>query len=127
MESKVKFYRCKHCGNIIVKIEDHGVPVMCCGEKMELLNVGSCDASLEKHVPQVSILEDKVEVQVGSILHPMTEEHYISWVYLETENGGMIHYFKHTDCPKVVYETKEKVTFVYAYCNLHGLWGKEVK
>ena len=127
MESKVKFYRCKHCGNIIVKIEDYNVPVFCCGEKMELIPVGISDASQEKHVPQVSFHNNEMEIQVGSLLHPMTEEHHISWIYLEMEHGGMIYYFHDLEEAKVKLLVQEKVNFVYAYCNLHGLWKTEVK
>ena len=46
-----KFYRCSHCGNLVMMVRDSGVNPVCCGEEMELLVAGSQDASLEKHVP----------------------------------------------------------------------------
>ena len=30
----VKFYECKHCGQIIEMVNDSFVPVTCCGEQM---------------------------------------------------------------------------------------------
>ena len=44
-----KFYICKHCGNIIAKVKDTGVPVICCGEPMSEIVPGTTDASVEKH------------------------------------------------------------------------------
>ena len=48
---EVKYYVCKHCGNIIEKVKDKGVPIMCCGEAMHELKAGVTDAAVEKHVP----------------------------------------------------------------------------
>ena len=86
----IKFYRCNHCGNIIVKVHDSKVPVVCCGEKMVELVPGVVDASLEKHVPQYVVEEDLVSVTVGSTLHPMLEEHHIEWICLVTNLGYQI-------------------------------------
>ena len=73
----VKFYKCMHCGNIAVKVFDAGVPLVCCGEKMVELVADSQDAALEKHVPAVEVEGNKVIVNVGSVDHPMLEEHWI--------------------------------------------------
>ena len=81
------FYRCKHCGNIIAYINDSGVPVMCCGEKMEAIEPNTTDAAGEKHVPVVYTDGNTVMVSVGSVEHPMLEEHYIQWIMLETAQG----------------------------------------
>ncbi|MGE4353074.1 MAG: desulfoferrodoxin family protein [Oscillospiraceae bacterium] len=125
--SEQKFYICKHCGNIIGKIHDSGVPVVCCGENMSELVPGSVDASLEKHVPVVSVSGDIVTVAVGSAPHPMTEEHLIQWVYLQTEHGGQRKSLKPGDEPKVAFAlTGDKPIAAFAYCNLHGLWKKEI-
>ena len=80
---EIKIYRCKHCGNIAIKIINSGVPMMCCGEKMEELVPSSVDASLEKHVPVISREGDIVYVSIGSTAHPMVEEHYIQFVILD--------------------------------------------
>ena len=123
----VKFYRCNHCGNIVMMVHDSKVPVMCCGEKMTELVAGSTDASLEKHVPVVDIKSNSVEVSVGSVMHPMEEEHYIMWIYLETNHGGQIKYLKpEEDAMATFLLEDEKPKAVYAYCNLHGLWKKEI-
>lgn len=124
---KTKFLRCNHCGNIVTMIEDKGVPIMCCGEAMEELEANTTDAATEKHVPVVKAENNKVYVEVGSTMHPMTEEHLIQWVYLETEHGGQLRAFTPKDEPKAVFcLADEKATAVYEYCNLHGLWKKEL-
>ena len=85
-----KFFKCHHCGNVIVKVVDAKVPVVCCGEKMEELVANTVDASAEKHVPVVTKVDDcTIKVEVGSAPHPMTPEHHIALIYVETENGGM--------------------------------------
>lgn len=121
-----KFYKCNHCGNVIVKVVDAGVPVVCCGEKMVELVPNTVDASGEKHLPVVTVLDNNsIKVEVGSVHHPMLPEHHISFVYVETENGGIQVSLK--DKPEaVVYLGEEKAVAVYEYCNLHGLWKTEL-
>ena len=124
----MKIYRCKHCGNIIVKLEDKKVPVMCCGEVMGELTANSQDAAVEKHVPVVTVNDQKIEVVVGSTLHPMEETHLISWILLETEYGFSFRTLKAGEEPKVVFTVVDDMAkAVYAYCNLHGLWVKELE
>ena len=119
----VKFYICPHCGNIVEMVNDAGVKPFCCGQKMQELVPGSVDASHEKHVPDVKVSEGAVEVNVGSVNHPMVAEHYIEWVYVETENGGYRKDLRPDSAPHVEFELGEdKAVAVYAYCNLHGLW-----
>ena len=85
-----KFYRCANCGNVIQKVVDKKVPVFCCGQRMQELIPGTVEASVEKHLPVVTWLDDKtIKVEVGSVAHPMLEEHHISFIYVETENGGI--------------------------------------
>ena len=89
----MKIYRCKHCGQIIVKLKDTDVNVVCCGEDMTELIPSSTDGSFEKHVPVVTYLEDKkIKVNVGSVNHPMLETHYIEWILVETTKGFQIKY-----------------------------------
>lgn len=118
-----RFYICRHCGNIVGMVESSGVPVVCCGEKMEQLIPNTTDASGEKHVPVVTVDGNTITVEVGSVAHPMSEEHYIQWIYLETEKGGQRKGLKPGEAPvaKFVVEDDEPVG-AYAYCNLHGLW-----
>ena len=121
-----KFYICEHCGNIIAKVKDTGVPVMCCGQKMKELIPGTVDASVEKHLPVVTRLDDcTIKVQVGSVAHPMIPEHHIMFIYVETENGGIR--VDLTDKPEAeICVCTSKPVAVYEYCNLHGLWKTEI-
>lgn len=123
---KAKFYKCRHCGNVIVKMVDSGVPVMCCGEQMQELKPNTTDAAGEKHVPVVTDLGNgRIRVDVGSVAHPMLPEHHISFIYVETENGGL--HKSLADKPSAeFYVGDEKVVAVYEYCNLHGLWAVEL-
>lgn len=123
---KQKFYICKHCGNVIEKVEDKGVPVVCCGEVMKELQAGIEDAAFEKHIPVYTVEGDTVHVFVGEVEHPMTAEHWIEWFSLKTDKGIQRKYLKPGEKPSVDFKIleDEKVEEVYAYCNLHGLWKK---
>ncbi len=121
-----KFFKCRHCGNVIEKVVDSGVPVVCCGEKMEELIPNTVEASGEKHIPVVThIGENTIKVEVGSVPHPMLPEHHISFIYVETEDGGIRVNLK--DKPEAIICTcTSKPIAVYEYCNLHGLWKTEL-
>lgn len=123
----IRFYKCMHCGNIIGVIHNAGVPMMCCGEKMTELVPGTVDASLEKHVPVVTLEGDTVKVAIGEVEHPMVEEHFIQWVYLQTDRGGQRKCLKPGEKPEVKFALcDEKPVAVYEYCNLHGLWKADI-
>ncbi|MEE0967680.1 MAG: desulfoferrodoxin family protein [Bacilli bacterium] len=121
-----KFYRCAHCGNIIAKVKDTGVPVMCCGAKMEEMIPGTSDGAAEKHVPQYTVEGNLVTVKVGEVEHPMLDNHYIEWVSIQTKFGNQRKLLKPGDKPEVVFALVDgdEVEAVYEYCNLHGLWKK---
>lgn len=125
--SETRFFICEHCGNIVGIIHASGAPLSCCGDKMKELVPGSVDASHEKHVPVVSVQGNLVTVTVGSVLHPMTEEHYIQWVYLQTEKGGQRKNLKPGEQPIATFALEgDKAVAAFAYCNLHGLWKADV-
>ncbi len=120
----MKFYRCKHCGNIIAMVNDSGVRVKCCGEEMMELIPGEVDAALEKHVPVFEKNGNILTVRVGSVTHPMLEEHYIQWIAIRTNKGNQRKRLNPGDEPKAEFALLdgEEVLEVYEYCNLHGLW-----
>ena len=125
--SEKKFYICEHCGNLVELVNDAGVPLVCCGQKMKRLEPGTVEASHEKHIPVVSLNDNAVHVEVGSIEHPMAEEHSILWVYLQTDKGGYLKYLETGKAPVADFLlTDEKAVRVFAYCNLHGLWKTEI-
>ena len=119
-----KFYVCEHCGNIIAMVKNSGVPIMCCGQKMTEIVPGTVDAAKEKHIPTYEVKEGKVYVPVGEVEHPMTEEHHIEWISLQTKQGNQRKQLSPTGEPKICFSICEgdEVEVVYAYCNLHGLW-----
>lgn len=121
----MNIFRCKHCGNTAILLNDSGVPLVCCGENMEILKPGTTDAALEKHVPSVKINGNKMDVVIGDVVHPMTPEHYIQWIMVE--QGNKVQYIKldHTNEPKATFTVESGPYTVYEYCNLHGLWKKE--
>ena len=122
-----KFYICSHCGNIVEMVHDAGVPLICCGQKMNELIPGSVDASQEKHVPAVKVSQGAVEVNVGSVGHPMVDVHWIEWVQLLTNKGSYRKWLNPGEAPNVKFLLgDEKPLAVYAYCNLHGLWKTEL-
>ena len=109
---------------MVAMVKDKGVPVMCCGQKMTELIPGTTEASLEKHIPVYTVGNGKVIVTVGSVEHPMQEEHYIEWVSISTKFGNQRKQLNPGDEPKVCFSICEgdEVEAVYAYCNLHSLW-----
>ncbi len=122
-----KFYVCPHCGNIVEMVNDAGVKPFCCGHKMEELVPNTVEASGEKHVPAVTVTDKTVEVNVGTVDHPMLDVHWIEWVQLETEKGSSRKYLNPGEAPKVSFALEDdKPLAVYAYCNLHGLWKTEL-
>lgn len=119
-----KFYVCKHCGNIVAMIRDCGVPVKCCGENMQEMIPGTADAAQEKHVPVWWEEGNQVQVTVGAVEHPMTPEHYIEWICLQTKQGSQHRKLEPNSKPQASFALSEgdSVEAVYAFCNLHSLW-----
>lgn len=119
-----KYFICEHCGNIVTMVQDKGVPVFCCGQKMTPLVPGTVEAAHEKHIPVYTVEGNTVHVKVGSVDHPMLEEHFITWISLQTRQGSQIKYLKPGEAPAADFALTEgdAVEAVYAYCNLHSLW-----
>ena len=122
-----KFYICEHCGNVIEMVNESGVPVVCCGKKMTKLEPGTVEASHEKHIPVATVEGNLVRVAVGSVEHPMAEEHSILWVELETSKGIQRKHLSVGKPPVVTFALADEVPLaVSAYCNLHGLWKSDI-
>ena len=119
-----KFYVCSHCGNIIAFVKNTGVPVMCCGQKMQELVAGTTEAAVEKHIPVYTVEDNVVHVTVGSTEHPMLPEHYIEWISLQTDRGNQRKVLNPGEPPKADFALLpgETVEAVFAYCILHSLW-----
>lgn len=124
---QAKFYICRHCGNLAVKIQDSGVPMVCCGEKMEALNPTRWRPRQRSICPLPHKMEGLVHVAVGSVAHPMIPEHSILWICLQTEKGCQLKMLHPGEAPEADFALAEdKPLAVFAYCNLHGLWMSEL-
>jgi len=123
MECNQKFFLCEHCGNMVGLINDQGAPLVCCGDDMSELVPNTVEASVEKHLPSVTVSGNNISVQIGSVPHPMESDHYIEFVYVESECGGQRKCLKGRNVPAVSFcFSDDKPKAVYAYCNKHGLW-----
>ncbi|WP_066499675.1 desulfoferrodoxin [Abyssisolibacter fermentans] len=124
MTSNLEIYKCDICNNIVEVLHGEGVPLVCCGQKMELLKEQTADTSKEKHVPFIEKIEGGYKVRIGeNESHPMTKKHYIQWIELIAGNRIYRKELAPDDIPEVVFKI-EKLDNVYAreYCNIHGLW-----
>ena len=126
----MKLLKCPICGNVVEMVEDHGVPLMCCGKPMVEVKAGEVDAAVEKHVPVVKVEGDYLVATVGEVLHPMTPEHLISNIWVEFSDGSAMKVtLTPEDKPEARFNIagkKSKAT-IYEYCNLYGLWKAEVE
>jgi len=117
-----QIYKCNICGNIIEVIHTGVGQLVCCGQPMELLTEKTEDVGLEKHVPIIEKVGDKVKVKVGSVPHPMEQKHYIEWIEMTADGKTCRKFLKPEDKPEAEFEiTAEKIE-AREYCNIHGLW-----
>jgi desulfoferrodoxin-like iron-binding protein len=76
---------------------------------------------------KLSVNGNTVTVKIGEVTHPMLPEHHIEWILLETKKGFQIKYLSAGDAPEAKFElSDDEAVAVYEYCNLHGLWKKEL-
>lgn len=149
---ETKFYQCPICGNVVLSVVDSGVTPHCCGQEMQVLEPTTIDGKVEAHLPAVAMkccptesihcekpeaTEQKdchkkpmdlklIEVKIGEKPHPMTDEHSIRFIYLATKHSGQIKFLnpEHPAC--VHFITCGEPRAIYSYCNLHGLWKKDM-
>lgn len=122
---KMEFYKCNACGQVIAKMKDTGVDIICCGEPMTKIEPKTKEEGLtEKHLPVFVCVDNRCAVFIGDKPHPSTNDHYIEWIAIKTNMGNQRKCLKPGDAPKAVFHLHdgEEVEEVYAYCNLHSLW-----
>ncbi len=117
-----QIYRCNVCGNIVEVLHSGVGQLVCCGQPMELLTEKTEDVGLEKHVPVIEKVGNKVKIKVGSVPHPMEEKHYIEWVEIIADGRVYRSFLKPGDKPEAEFEIKAEKIEAREYCNLHGLW-----
>ena len=120
--AELRVFKCKKCGKMVIQLNKAGCPTMCCGEAMTELTANTTDAATEKHVPAVERDGDLLKVTVGSVEHPMLEEHFIQFIAVTEDNGFRLTYLKPGEKPYAEFKGVGPDAEVYEYCNLHGLW-----
>ncbi len=118
-------YKCEICGNITEVLHGGAGELVCCGEPMKLLDEKTKDEGNEKHVPVIEKTENGVKVKVGSVLHPMEEEHYIEWIAINSDGVTYRKYLKPGDSPEAEFCVKAENISAREYCSIHGLWRSE--
>ncbi len=125
MKEKLQIYKCFKC-NLTIEVVSQGAgELVCCGETMRLMNPNDTDGAAEKHVPVVSGDAKGILVKVGSVPHPMAEDHYIEWI--EVINGPYVNrkHLSPGEAPEAkFYVPLTDKLIVREYCNKHGLWKK---
>jgi len=126
MTERKQIYRCNVCGNIVEVLHAGGGELVCCGQPMELLAEKTADAGKEKHVPVIERMDKKVKVKVGSVPHPMEENHYIEWIEIITNDEVCRKFLKPGNAPEAVFEfeiaAEVKKVEAREFCSVHGLW-----
>ena len=123
MAERLQVYKCDLCGNIVEVVHGGGGELVCCGQPMNLLVENTTDAAVEKHVPVVEELDHGIKVTVGSVPHPMGDDHYIEWIEVVAGGRSYTEYLSPGGTPEAIFCVKAaEVTMVREYCNLHGHW-----
>ena len=122
MAERLQIYKCEACGNIVEVMHGGDGELVCCGEPMKLFVENTVDAAKEKHVPVVEKVAEGVKVKVGSVPHPMEDEHYIEWVEIIVDGKAYREFLKPGGAPEAVFDIKGEGVTAREYCTLHGLW-----
>jgi superoxide reductase len=115
-------YKCELCGNIVELVHGGVGALVCCNQKMVKLTENTVDAAKEKHVPVIEVGADSITVKVGSVAHPMLDEHYIEWIELIADGKVYRQNLNPGEAPQAVFPLVVEKLTVREYCNLHGLW-----
>lgn len=121
-------YKCNICGNIVEVLFVGGGELVCCAEPMEKMIEKNSDEGIEKHLPVIEETKNGVKIKIGSIPHPMGEEHYIMWIEIWGKDDRLARkYLKPGDAPEAEFNRKiSEIAFARELCNVHGLWKKVV-
>jgi superoxide reductase len=122
MAKKLQIYKCNTCGNIVEVLHGGAGELVCCGKPMELLDEKTADAATEKHVPVIEKIDGGYKVKVGSVPHPMTEEHLIEWIELLADGKAYRQFLEPGMEPDAVFNVEADSASAREYCNVHGLW-----
>lgn len=122
MSKKAEIYKCEKCGHIVEILHASDGELVCCGQKMILLEEKTADKTTEKHVPIIEKTADGYKITVGSTLHPMEEKHYIEWIELLADGISYKKFLKPGDKPEAFFKTDAASVTAREYCNVHGLW-----
>ncbi len=122
MAKRLQIYKCTKCGNMVEVLNAGGGTLVCCGESMQYLEEQTADAATEKHVPVIEKTEAGIKVTVGSVPHPMQEEHYIEWIELLADGKAYRQFLSPGAAPEALFDVKADVVSAREHCNVHGLW-----
>lgn len=122
MAKKLEIYKCSVCGNIVEVLHGGVGELVCCGKPMELLDEKTADATTEKHVPVIEKIDGGYKVKVGSVPHPMQDEHYIEWIELLADGKAYREFLEPGGEPEAVFNVDADSVSAREHCNVHGLW-----
>jgi superoxide reductase len=120
--NKLQVYKCSGCGNMVEVIHASAGTLVCCDKPMDLLQENTTDAAKEKHVPVVEKVDGGVTVKVGSVAHPMGDDHLIEWIELIADGKAYRQFLNPGDAPEAFFPVTGDSLTAREYCNLHGLW-----
>ncbi len=122
MATKLEIYKCMACGNIAEVLHGGDGELVCCGQPMLNLAEQTADAAVEKHVPVIEKRDGGILVKVGSVAHPMSEEHYIEWIEIIADGKAYRQFLKPGDEPQSFFNIDADVVTAREHCTIHGLW-----
>jgi superoxide reductase len=122
MTKRSEIYKCSICGNVVEVVHEGPGQLVCCGQPMNRLTENTVDASKEKHLPVIEKVDGGYKVSVGSIPHPMEEQHYIEWIELTADGTVYRRFLNPGDPPEAVFDVKAEKVTARELCNIHGLW-----
>ena len=120
MTKRLETYKCEVCGNIVEVMHAAGGRLVCCNQPMTLLEENTTDAAVEKHVPVVTAIDGGYKVAVGSVDHPMADDHYIEWIELVAGDEVYTAFLKPGQAPEAVFKIDAAKVTAREFCNLHG-------